>query len=215
MGDFLIAMGAGIGTAGGFARATGRRVIAFIGDSTFFHSGLSPLASAVHNNHDFMVVILDNGTTGMTGHQPHPGVDLAHLGMERTAVPIEEAVRGLGVKNVLTVNPFKYRKTVDALRELSQHKGVTVLVSRAPCPLHERILPGYRKMRPFRVDQAKCRGHKECVGKAACPAFLLEGGQVTIDEDRCTGCALCAQLCPENAILPVAKETQETKEIGR
>jgi indolepyruvate ferredoxin oxidoreductase, alpha subunit len=204
MGDFLIAMGAGIGTAGGFARATGRRVVAFIGDSTFFHSGLSPLASAVHNNHDFMVVVLDNGTTGMTGHQPHPGVNLSHLGLERTAVSIEDAVRGLGVTNVLTVNPFKYRKTIHALRELSQHKGVTVLVSRAPCPLHERILPGYRRMRPFRVDQAKCRGHKECVGRAACPAFLLEGGRVTIDADRCTGCALCAQLCPENAILPVA-----------
>ncbi|MCJ8502636.1 indolepyruvate ferredoxin oxidoreductase subunit alpha [Desulfatitalea alkaliphila] len=202
MGDFLIAMGAGIGTAGGFARATGRKVVAFIGDSTFFHSGLSPLASAVYNNHDFMVVILDNGTTGMTGHQPHPGVDLRHLNLERAPVSIEAAVKGLGVENLLTVNPFKYRKTVAAVRELARHPGVSVLIARAPCPLYERTLPHYRKRRPFRVNAAKCRGHKVCLSKLACPAFFAAEGQVGIDPDRCTGCALCAQLCPENAIMP-------------
>ena len=204
MGDYLISMGAGIGTAGGFARATGRKVVAFIGDSTFFHSGLSPLASAVYNNHNFMVVVLDNGTTGMTGHQPHPGVDLTHLNLERSPVSIEEAVKGLGVNNVLTVNPFKYEKTVAAVRELAQHEGVSVLVARAPCPLHERTLPHYRKKRPFQVDSAKCRGHRDCVHKVACPAFFVAGHQVRIDVHRCTGCTLCAQICPEKAILRVA-----------
>ncbi|MFP4316816.1 MAG: indolepyruvate ferredoxin oxidoreductase subunit alpha [Desulfovibrionales bacterium] len=209
MGDFLIAMGAGVGTAGGFARATGRKVVAFIGDSTFFHSGLSPLASAVYNNHDFLLVVLDNGTTGMTGHQPHPGVDLAHLELARTPVSIESAVRGLGVENVNTVNPFKYRKTVEALRELDQCNGVSVLIAKAPCPLHARTLPDHRKRRPFRVDIAKCRGHRECVSKVACPAFLVSDGNVEIDASRCTGCALCAQICPENAILPLAAQRGE------
>ncbi len=204
MGDYLIAMGAGIGTAGGFARATGRKVVAFIGDSTFFHSGLSPLASAVYNNHDFMVVVLDNGTTGMTGHQPHPGVDLTHLNLERSPVSIEGAVHGLGVKNVITVNPFKYRKTVEALRELARHKGVSVLIARAPCPLYDRTLPHYRERRPFQVNAAKCRGHKDCVSKVACPAFFVAEGMVRIDAERCTGCTFCAQICPENAILPAA-----------
>jgi indolepyruvate ferredoxin oxidoreductase, alpha subunit len=210
MGDFLIAMGAGIGTAGGFARATGRKVVAFIGDSTFFHSGLSPLASAVYNNHDFMVVVLDNGTTGMTGHQPHPGVDLRHLNLERTPVSIEAAVKGLGVQNVLTVNPFKYRKTVEAVRELARHRGVSVLIAAAPCPLYERTLPHHRKRRPFQVNAAKCRDHKVCVSKAACPAFFVAEGKVGIDADRCTGCTFCAQICPENAILPAAD-----KEVAR
>jgi indolepyruvate ferredoxin oxidoreductase alpha subunit len=210
MGDYLIAMGAGIGTAGGFSRATGRKVVAFIGDSTFFHSGLSPLASAVYNNHDFMVVVLDNGTTGMTGHQPHPGVDVAHLNLERSPVSIEAAVKGLGVEKVITVNPFKYRKTVEAVRELSQSQGVSVLIARAPCPLYDRTLPNFRKMRPYQVSAKKCRAHKECVSKVACPAFFVDGDSVRIDTDRCTGCAFCAQICSENAILP-SKEKEAAR----
>jgi indolepyruvate ferredoxin oxidoreductase, alpha subunit len=206
MGDYLIAMGAGIGTAGGFARATGRKVVAFIGDSTFFHSGLSPLANAVYNHHDFMVVVLDNGTTGMTGHQPHPGVDVSHLNLDRSPISIEAAVKGLGVEKVLTVNPFKYRKTVEAVRELAQYKGVSVLIARAPCPLYDRTLPHYRKMPPFQVNSTKCRSHKDCVSKVACPAFFVADGMVGIDTDRCTGCALCVQICRENAILPVKEK---------
>jgi indolepyruvate ferredoxin oxidoreductase, alpha subunit len=109
---------------------------------------------------------------------------------------------------VLTVNPFKYRKTVAAVRELASHRGVSVLIARAPCPLYERTLPLYGKRRPFQVNTAKCRGHKVCVGKLACPAFFVTEGKVEIEADRCTGCAFCAQICPENAILPVAaKET--------
>ena len=206
MGDFLIAMGAGIGTAGGFSRATGRKVVAFIGDSTFFHSGLSPLASAVYNNHDFLVVVLDNGTTGMTGHQPHPGVDLAHLNMDRTPVSIESAVKGLGVTQVITVNPFKFRKTVEAVRELSRFPGVSVLIAKAGCPLYEKTRPGYRKKHAFQVNAAKCRSHKDCVSKIACPAFYVSDGRVKIDTDRCTGCTLCVQVCSENAIVPVSRK---------
>ncbi|MDO9109445.1 MAG: thiamine pyrophosphate-dependent enzyme, partial [Desulfatirhabdiaceae bacterium] len=206
MGDFLISMGAGVGTAGGFARATGRKVVAFIGDSTFFHSGLSPLASAIYNKHDFTLVVLDNGTTGMTGHQPHPGVYLGHLNLWKNPISIEATVKGMGVEHVITVNPFHYRKTVDALRQASVEPGVSVLISRAACPLYDRTLPGFKKKRPFYVMADKCRNHRDCTGKVACPAFYVADEKVTIDADRCTGCALCAQICPENAILPMAKK---------
>jgi indolepyruvate ferredoxin oxidoreductase alpha subunit len=139
----------------------------------------------------------------MTGHQPHPGVDLGHLELDRNPISIERAVKGLGVEKVITVNPFKYRKTVEALRELDRHRGVSVLIARASCPLYDRTLPNYRKKRPFRVNSAKCRNHQACLGKVACPAFFVSDGKVGIDPDRCTGCALCVQICPENAILPV------------
>lgn len=203
MGDFLIAMGAGVGTAGGFARASGKKVVAFIGDSTFFHSGLSPLASAVYNNHEFTLVVLDNGTTAMTGHQPHPGADVSHFGLPHTRISIEAAVEGLGVGKVITVNPLKYRKMTEAVRELAAYKGVSVLIARAPCPLHERTLPQFRKKRPYHVNHQKCRDHRECVAKVACPAFYLENKRVFIDANRCEGCAFCVQFCPENAILPI------------
>ena len=206
MGDFLIAMGAGVGTAGGFARATGRKVVAFIGDSTFFHSGLSPLANAIYNNHDFTLVILDNGTTAMTGHQPHPGVDLSHLNLARNPISIEAAVRGLGVQQVITVNPFAYRKTLEAIQELTLYRGVSVLIAQAPCPLHIRSLPSFKKKRVFQIKRDKCRNHRHCITKVACPAIFLNGEEVFIDANRCEGCAFCAQFCPENAIVPVKKE---------
>ncbi|MFW6297925.1 MAG: indolepyruvate ferredoxin oxidoreductase subunit alpha [Desulfosalsimonas sp.] len=206
MGDFLIAMGAGLGTAGGFSHATGKKVVAFIGDSTFFHSGLSPLANAVYNNHNFMLVVLDNGTTGMTGHQPHPGVDMSHMHLSKNSISIETAVRGLGVAKTLTVNPFHFRQTVNSIQELAHSRGVSVLVAKAPCPLYDRTLPGFKKKRPFFVKAEKCRNHRICTEKIACPAFLLDDKGVRIDADRCTGCTLCAQVCPENAILPVPKK---------
>jgi indolepyruvate ferredoxin oxidoreductase alpha subunit len=206
MGDFLIAMGAGIGTAGGFARASGRKTVAFIGDSTFFHSGLSPLASAVYNNHDFTVVVLDNGTTGMTGHQPHLGVDLSHLNLDKKPISIEAAARGLGVEKVITVNPFHYKKTVDALRQIADYRGVSVLIARAPCPLYERGLPGFKKKRPFTVNEKTCGNHQSCTKTVACPAFFVEDARPRIDAQRCTGCALCAQVCPENAIVRVSEK---------
>lgn len=206
MGDFLVCMGSSVGTAGGFSRATDKKVIAFLGDSTFFHSALHGLVNAVHNNHNFTLVVLDNLTTAMTGHQPHPGVDLSPFGLPNTKVDIEQAVRGLGVKKIITVNPFKYRKTVEAFREVAEFEGVSVIISREICPLYARGLPDHKKERPFYVNQDKCKDHRECVNKIACPAFYLENEKVFINENMCVGCAFCARICPGNAILPVKKE---------
>jgi len=206
MGDFLIAMGASVGTAGGFSRATAKKTVAFIGDSTFFHSGIPPLVSAVYNNHNFTLIILDNGTTAMTGHQPHPGAEVSHIDLPLNPISIEEVVKGIGVKKVVTVNPLRFKKTVEAIKEVTSYEGVSVLIARAYCPLFERTLPHGKKWRPFYVDLKRCKNHRVCISKIACPAFYIEDEKVYIDETRCTGCMLCAQLCPENAILPLKKE---------
>jgi indolepyruvate ferredoxin oxidoreductase alpha subunit len=202
MADFLICMGSSIGTAAGFSKATGRPIIAFIGDSTFFHAGIPGLVNAVHNNHKLILIILDNETTAMTGHQPHPGVDMSLLGRPNTRISIEEVVRGAGVKQVKVVTPRKVKETMAAVKEALAHDGVSVIISREICPLYaRRVAPGPKK-RPFYVNENRCKNHRACVNLFACPAFYLDGEQVRINENLCIGCAVCAQVCPENAILP-------------
>ena len=204
MADYLICMGSSVGTAGGFSRATGKKIVAFIGDSTFFHSGIPGLVNAVHHNHDFTLVILENGTTAMTGHQPHPGVDMDRIGFDGfSRVDIEAVVRGLGVKNVVTVEPLKLKKTQEAVKAAVETPGVSVIISRELCPLFARALPDARKERAFHVLESKCKNHRDCINDLACPAFYLEENRVRIDENVCIGCAVCAQICPENAIVPV------------
>ena len=200
--DFLICMGSSLGTAAGFSRFTKDKTVAFIGDSTFFHSGLPGLVNAVFNNHNFTLVILDNGTTAMTGHQPHPGVDMAEMGFSGyNRISIEEAVRGLGVKTVVVTDPYKVKKSVESIREALDAPGVSVVISRQICPLYARAVKRPRR-KPFAVTD-KCRNHRDCVDKLGCPAMSVVNGRVSINREQCTGCAVCAQVCPENAILPV------------
>ncbi|MHB1348631.1 MAG: indolepyruvate ferredoxin oxidoreductase subunit alpha [Desulfobulbaceae bacterium] len=201
MADYLICMGSSTGTAAGFSRTLDRKVIAFCGDSTFFHSAMAGLVNAVFNNHNFTLVILDNGTTAMTGHQPHPGVDMEKLGLFGYGrIDIEEVVRALGVGHVAIIEPFKLRKSIETLKEAFTFTGVSVVISREICTLYGKSLklPGRK---PFMVSD-RCRNHRECVDQLGCPAFFLSDNRVAIDPDRCTGCAVCAQVCPENAIVP-------------
>jgi indolepyruvate ferredoxin oxidoreductase alpha subunit len=202
MADFLVCMGSSVSSSCGMSRATGKTVVSFIGDSTFFHSGITGLVNAVHNNHNFTLVILDNGTTAMTGHQPHPGVDTKKLGDATTHIDIESVVRGLGVQHVAVVKPFKTKAAIQAIREAVEFGGVSVVISKELCPLFaRRVAPRTRK--PFQVNPDKCRDHMDCIQKVACPAMFLENGRARINTSQCIGCALCAQICPENAILPV------------
>jgi len=202
MGDFVICMGSSVSSACGFSKATDQKVVAFIGDSTFFHSGLTGLVNAVHNNHNFTLVILDNGTTAMTGHQPHPGVDMDALNMAGyQRISIEAVVRAVGVSHVTVVKPFKIKKSIEAIREALAFKGVSVIISQEICTLYARSL-GILKPRAFQVSD-RCTNHRDCINELACPAFYLEGERVRIDADACVGCAVCAQICPENAIVPV------------
>jgi indolepyruvate ferredoxin oxidoreductase alpha subunit len=200
--DFLICMGSSAGTSGGFSKVNDKKVIAFIGDSTFFHSGIPGLINAVFNNHDFTLVILDNGTTAMTGHQPHPGDDMTRLNMEGYGrVSIEAVVKAIGVEHVTTIKPYKVKKSIGAIKEAIDHKGVSVIISEEVCALYANALK-LPKRKPFRVGE-KCKNHKDCISSLACPAFYIWNDRVKIDANLCTGCAVCAQICPENAILPV------------
>lgn len=204
MADFLICMGSSISTAAGISRATGQKVVAFIGDSTFFHAGLTGLANAVHNGHDFLLVILDNGTTAMTGQQPHPGVTMVPPGYPGKPINLEGIVRALGVEQVWGVNPFKYKESLAAAKEAINSKGLRVLISQAPCHLYEARLTGKKRRARFQVvdDCGDCR---HCLDYFGCPAMSLKPDsgrtQMLIDHDLCSGCAFCVQFC--ECIRPV------------
>ena len=202
MGDFLICMGSSVSSSCGFSKATDKKVISFIGDSTFFHSGITGLVNAVFNNHNFTLVILDNGTTAMTGHQPNPGVDMTNLNLnDYSRVSIEDLVKGIGVKHVTVIKPFRIKKSIEAIKEAVNYKGVSVIISKEVCTLYAKGLKQL-KARPFYVTD-KCKDHKVCITSLGCPAFFIAESRVKIDPDICVGCAVCAQICPENAILPL------------
>lgn len=202
MGDFVVCMGASAGTACGFSTVTNQKVVAFIGDSTFFHSGLSGLINGVFNNHNYTLVILDNRTTAMTGHQPNPGVDMTELAMENyNMVDIETVVRAIGVKHVSVVRAYNVKKTVEAIREAVEFEGVSVIIAKEKCALYAKALKQL-KGKPFQVDPEKCKNHRECIDALGCPAFYLENNMPRIHAHLCVGCALCAQACPEKAIVP-------------
>jgi indolepyruvate ferredoxin oxidoreductase alpha subunit len=202
MADFLVCMGSSVGTSCGFSKATDKKVIGFIGDSTFFHSGIPGLINAVFNNHNFTLVILDNGTTAMTGHQPNPGVDMRNFNLDGYGrISIEAVVKAIGVPHVTVIQPYKVKKSITALKEALAYQGVSVVISQEMCTLYARGLK-LLKARAFEITD-KCKNHRDCINELACPAFYLEGEQVKIDADMCVGCAVCAQICPENAILPV------------
>jgi len=204
MGDFVICMGSSASSACGFGQATDQKVVSFIGDSTFFHSGITGLVNAVFNNHNFTLVILENDTTAMTGHQPHPGADMEKFGLNGYGrVNIEKLVRSLGVEHISIVKPFKVKKSIETIKEALEFKGVSVILSQEPCALYAKSMK-MLKPRAFKVSD-KCVDHRDCINTIACPSFYLEGGKVKIDADTCVGCAVCAQICPENAITPLKK----------
>lgn len=202
MADFLICMGSSISTAGGFSKVLDRPVVAFIGDSTFFHGGIPGLVNAVTHRHNLLLVILDNGTTAMTGHQPHPGVEITPEGVKEPAVKLEDVVRGCGVQRVRVVNPLQVKKTEEVLKELREamkEGGVSVLISKSPCPLFERRMLKKKQKVVFQVVES-CNLCKECLTSFGCPAFVWEKGsdreeRVRINEALCNGCGVCSQLC--------------------
>jgi indolepyruvate ferredoxin oxidoreductase alpha subunit len=191
--DFLLCMGASISAGSGFARASGKTTVAFIGDSTFFHSGITGLINAFHNKHDILTIILDNRTTAMTGHQPHPGVEHTSIGPNERIVEIEPLVRACGVEQVQTLSPFNHKAAKKALTEMKALPGTRVIIFRAPCVIHDRRVSGKGKPQTAVVSKTT-EGCLDVLSALACPAFLKEGGQVRVDEELCSGCMFCPQL---------------------
>jgi indolepyruvate ferredoxin oxidoreductase alpha subunit len=112
-------------------------------------------------------------------------------------------VRGCGVKDVHVVKPFNLKKTMESLKASLEYDGISVVVSKEFCPLFAKGIGKARKAKPFTINPQKCKNHRDCINKLACPAMYLEGDAVRINKNLCIGCSVCAQVCPENAIVPV------------
>ena len=197
--DFVLCMGGGAGAAGGFEAATDQKVITFIGDSTFFHSGIPPLTSALFNNHRIVMVILDNRTTAMTGHQPNPGTGRNYGSNQTEPIDIASLVKGLGIKFVETINPYDVKSAERVMKDALEHDGVAVVISKCPCPLELKRSKTLR-IRECHVNQDKCIRCHTCLRTIACPALLKTGENVATDPTQCIGCGMCANVCPKGAI---------------
>lgn len=200
-----ICMGASIGMAAGVATVAkpSTPVVAIIGDSTFLHSGITPLLGARWNGADFTVVILDNGITAMTGGQPHPGVDHTLEGVEVPRTDLEALVKALGVEYVRVVDGYHVAEIKEALTEATSRPGVSVVISRRPCAL----MPTKRHYKVLRVNPDTCIGCHTCV-RVGCPAIRLSDELTAkgrpksfIDPRTCIGCTVCQQVCPVGAIV--------------
>jgi len=201
VGDIMICMGASIGAAQGISKATSADTVAIIGDSTFFHAGIPGLINAVYNNHKVVLAVLDNLTTAMTGHQPHPGTGVTGMQVPSERIAIEKVAEGCGVRYVKVVDPFKIKDAEVILREALQHQGPSVIVFRAPCVLmaiREKRRKGAEPL-IFRIID-KCTNCMACVKLLGCPAIIVENEKVGINEALCTACGLCASVCPYQAI---------------
>lgn len=193
MADFLFCMGSSISAGSGFATASKRQVISFIGDSTFFHSGITGLANALFNKHDVIIMILDNGTTAMTGHQPNPGVDANVLGDDCQHLDIEAIVRGCGVTQLAKVAAYNVKAVTNALEEMRNLSGVRVIIAEEPCVLYARRTLK-KPMRQVAYVAEQGPEVETCLAELACPAFYRENGEIAIDEGMCTGCMVCLQV---------------------
>ncbi len=199
--DYLLSMGSSVGTAGGFDVATDQRVFSFIGDSTFFHAGLSALASAIHNRHRFVLTVLDNRTTAMTGHQPNPSMLTDAVGDPAPAISIEAVARSMGVPFVKVINPYRVAEATEAYKEAAQVDGVAVIVSKQVCSLLlDRAKRAKGIWQTFQVDRSVCTGCLTCVNDVACPAIFVSEGKAEINQELCDGCGVCSQICSVRAI---------------
>lgn len=195
MVDTCLCMGAGLGIAQGVGHIEpDTSCFAFVGDSTFFAAAIPGVVNAVYNQAEMTLVVLDNSTTAMTGHQPHPGTGHTMMGEVVAKVNIEAMLQGIGVTAVETVNPLDLAKSIEVVRKMAGLPGVKAVIFKYPCIA---ITKPEGKMA---VDIDKCVGCRKCIREIGCPGLIIRDGQVTIDESLCTGCGLCSQICPFEAI---------------
>lgn len=198
--DACVCMGASVSALHGFNTARGkeqaRRSLAVIGDSTFIHSGITGLIDIVYNKGISTVVVLDNSTTGMTGHQNNPANGLTIKGDPTAAVDLEALARAVGIRRVRVVDPFDVEGTRKAIGEELEAEEPSLVISRRPCALLKTV-----KAQPaLRVDEAKCVGCKACL-TVGCPAISFKDGKAVIDHVQCLGCGVCAYACRTGALV--------------
>ena len=202
MVDTCLCMGACITIAQGIHNVEpDTKNFAFVGDSTFFHTGIPGIINAVYNETDITVIVLDNSTTAMTGHQPHPGTGRTMMGEITEKVDIEAVLRGCGVKHVATANPLHLEEAKKAVKEAADFKGVSAVIFKSPC------IALFKPEQQFKIESEKCIQCKKCIREIGCPAIAVREGGVKIDSSLCYGCGLCAQICPVGAIGGTKHET--------
>ncbi len=207
MTDTCLCMGADITMAQGFYHnEPDRYCFSFIGDSTFFASGITGVVNAVYNQSHQTICILDNSTTAMTGHQPHPGTGVTMMGEIVEKISIEKILQAIGVSPVINVNPFDHKAAVDAVKKACDTPGVSAVIFKAPCiAIAQKV--GWQKPHALSINKDKCIGCRKCINELGCPALSVsmqtdKNGKhlVEIDKSLCTGCSLCSQVCPIGAI---------------
>ncbi len=195
--DTTICMGASITIGSGMAHSnTGKPVVCTIGDSTFLHSGITGLLNAVYNGADMVVIILDNRVTAMTGHQPNPVTGLTATGIGSPPVSLEAICRSCGAAFVETASPHAITQFLEVLKAARDKTGVRVIIARQPCVISDRRAGVKRK--PYIVDTEACTGCAACI-RFGCPAIVFEEEKARIT-DLCSGCGVCAEICPSGAI---------------
>lgn len=199
--DSTLCMGASIGTALGMEKARGpemaRKTVAVIGDSTFVHSGITPLIDAVYNQGNTTVMILDNGTTAMTGHQDHPATGKTIKKSETNRLDLEALVKAIGISRVRKVDPLKIGDLEKALNEELAYEGPSVILAVRPCALIDKSVKT-----PMFIDEDKCKSCKICI-KLGCTGvyWVEEEKKARINPDLCQGCGLCAEVCKFDAVV--------------
>jgi len=213
--DLCICMGAAPSIGHGAQKIFNRfnenkRVVAVVGDSTFYHTAMNSLLNVTYNRSNTVTCILDNRITGMTGHQENPGTGFTLQGMPTKALPIADVARALGVDNIRTVNPLKLAEVSEALDWALALNEPSVIITRWPCVLKKQSQDDEAEfgkyMATCEVDETKCIGCQLCI-KTGCPAlrFCKETKKARIDPVQCVGCEVCAQVCPKQAISKVGE----------
>lgn len=201
MVDTCLCMGAGVTIAQGLHVIEPDAVnFAFIGDSTFFASGITGVVNAVYNGNDIVLVVLDNSTTAMTGHQPHPGTGKTIMGDVAARISIRKILEGIGVEQIYEADPLRLKEAVEAVEQAAAGTGVRAVIFRSPCIAVTK--PGTT----YQVNVDTCRKCKVCVKELGCPAIVTDGDGVRIDPALCYGCGICAQVCPFDAIGEVKED---------
>ncbi len=195
--DTILCMGGGVSMAHGMQKAGNtKKMVGMVGDSTFFHSGITGLLDIAYNKGTSTIIVVDNRITAMTGHQDNPGTGKTLMGEETGVVSIQELGKACGIKRVRTVNPYKMKETYDVLKEEIEADEPSLIVSVAPCPLHVAKRVGS----PKKILQDKCKKCGACI-KVGCPAIEKAGNTITVNEFLCSGCSICEQTCKFGAIV--------------